>query len=80
MTPRPPIESITYISAEGNPHQFVVGRNATEIRETEESSEYTFVPWVEVWDGEFLCARFNQHKLERILYQRKPCPEPNIKF
>lgn len=69
MKDRPPVNSICYISAEGNPHQYIVGRGGvTEIREVEESSEYSFVPWVEVWAGRNLLARFNQHKLEHILY------------
>ena len=68
---RPPIERITYISAEGNPCIYAVGVNATEIRETEECSECCMIPWLEVWDGESLIARFNQHKVELILYQRR---------
>lgn len=70
MTPRPQIERITYISAEGNPHLYVVGRGVTEIRETEECGEFCMIPWLEVWDGESLLARFCQHKVEHIIYRR----------
>jgi hypothetical protein len=71
MLKRPPIESICYISAEGNPHQFIVGRGGvTFIGETQENSEYCLIPWIEVWDGEKIVARFNQHKVEHILYRR----------
>jgi hypothetical protein len=68
---RPPVQEICYISAEGNPSSFIVGRGVTEIREVEENSEYCMIPWVEVWDGEDLLARFNQHKLEHILYRQR---------
>jgi hypothetical protein len=73
MATRPPIERITYISAEGNPHVYqcsALGRNCSEIREVMENGEYCTIPWIEVFDGEILLARFNQHKLEHILYQR----------
>lgn len=71
MVKRPPVERITYISAEGNPHQFIVGRGGvTFIGETEENGEYCTIPWLEVWDGDTIVARFNQHKLEHILYRR----------
>ena len=66
---RPSIRSIAYISTEGNPDSFHVGSyNVTEIREVEENGEYCMIPWVEVWAGEKLIARFNQHKLEHIFY------------
>ena len=68
MIDRPPIHMISYITTEGNPCSFTVGCGCTEIREIEESGEYAFVPWVEVWNGERLLARFNQHKLEHIIY------------
>lgn len=71
MQVRPPIQRITYISAEGNPCVYEIGRGATEIREVQESSEYSYIPWVEVWSGDDLLARFNQHKLEHIIYQRR---------
>jgi hypothetical protein len=65
---RPPISEICYISAEGNPHRFIVGLNCSEIREVQENGEMAFIPWVEVWHGEKLLFRANQHKLECILY------------
>jgi hypothetical protein len=65
---RPPISRITYMTAEGNPGIFDVGANCTEIRETEEYGEYTAIPWVEVWNGDKLMFRSNQHKLEHIIY------------
>ncbi len=68
MINRPPIHAICYTSAEGNPHTFIVGFGCTEIREIEECGEQTFIPWVEVWDGEKLLFRSNQHKLEHIVY------------
>ena len=68
MIDRPPIHMISYITTEGNPCSFTVGCGCTEIREIEENGEYAFVPWVEVWNGERLLARFNQHKLEHIIY------------
>ena len=68
MNSRPPIQRITYISSEGKQHNFIVGCGCTEIREVEESGEYTFIPWVEVWNGEKLLFRANQHTLERIIY------------
>ena len=68
---RPPVHKICYISAEGNPHTFSVGNcGITELREVEENSEYCVIPWLEVWAGDKLLARFNQHKLEHILYVR----------
>jgi hypothetical protein len=68
---RPRIERICYTSAEGNPHVFEECRGGiTEIRETEENGEYCMIPWVEVWAGDSLIARFNQNKLEHILYRR----------
>jgi hypothetical protein len=70
MKERPPIERITYTSAEGNPCVFQVGQGCSEILETEENSEYCMIPWVEVWDRSSLLARFNQHKLEHIIYRR----------
>lgn len=70
MNDRPPIQKICYISAEGNPCVFMLGRNGiTEMREVEENSEYCTIPWLEVWAADVLVARFNQHKLEHILYQ-----------
>jgi hypothetical protein len=68
MTDRPPIQSICYIDAQGNPNTFNKGLNCTEIREVEECGDMSFVPWVEVYRGDTLVARFNQHKLEHILY------------
>ena len=69
MAERPPITKICYTSAEGNPYVFIVGRDGiTEIRETQECSEYCHIPWLEVWAGEALRARFNQHKVEHIIY------------
>lgn len=71
ISERPPIESICYISAEGNPHQFVVGQGGISfIGETEENGEYCMIPWLEVWDGEHIVARFNQHKVEHIFYKK----------
>lgn len=68
---RPPVERICYISAEGNPHVFIVGRDGvTDIRETEEGAEYCYIPWLEVWAGDAMLARFNQHKVEHIIYRR----------
>jgi hypothetical protein len=68
MIDRPPIHMISYITTEGNPCSFTVGCGCTKILEIEESGEYALVPWVEVWNGERLLARFNQHKLEHIIY------------
>lgn len=69
MKDRPPIVTICYITAEGNPSIFTVGSaGVTEIREVEEFGEYSAIPWVEIYKGEFLTARFCQHKLEYILY------------
>lgn len=65
---RPPIREICYFSAEGNPHTFAVGKGCTEIREIEENGELAFIPWVEVWDGDKLLFRANQHNLEHIFY------------
>jgi hypothetical protein len=73
---RPPIRMICYIDSHGNPHEFNVGSRyefkgtdvVTEIREVGEYGEYTMIPWVEVWSGINLIARFNQHKLEHIFY------------
>ena len=71
MAERPAIDMIAYTSVEGNPHSLVVGYNGiTEIREVNESGEYSFIPWVEVWAGDRLHARFNQHKLDHIFYKK----------
>lgn len=69
MKDRPAVQRICYISAEGNPHVYELNRNCvTELREVEENGEYSTIPWLEVWQGNKLIARFNQHKLEHILY------------
>lgn len=68
MESRPAIASICYTSPEGNPCQFIVARNCTQIRETQENGEYCPIPWLEVWDRDTLVARFCQHKVEHILY------------
>ena len=69
MSSRPPVRMICYYSAEGNPHQFVAGAGGiTELREVQECSEFCYIPWIEVWAGDQLRARFNQHKLEHIFY------------
>jgi hypothetical protein len=68
MINRPPVQQICSIDENGNPGTYTVGRGCTEIREVEEPGEYALIPWVEVWDGERLIARFNQHKLESIIY------------
>jgi hypothetical protein len=68
MINRPPIRMISYITTEGNPCSFTVGCGCTEIREIEECGEQAFIPWVEVYDGEKLLFRSNQHKLEHIVY------------
>jgi hypothetical protein len=39
-------------------------------KQMSEQKEFCFIPWLEVFDGESLIARFNQHKVEHILYQR----------
>jgi hypothetical protein len=69
---RPPISAVWYTSLEGNPCCYRVGQGVTRIVETKEMAEYTFVPWVEIWDGDSLIARFNQHKLDAIVYERRP--------
>jgi len=70
MSDRPSVQKICYISPEGNPSEFILGRGGvTDIRETEENGEYSTIPWLEVWAGENLLARFNQHKLEHIIYK-----------
>ena len=76
MIDRPPIQMICYNDSRGNPVELRVGypfefkgtQNITEIREVEDDSEVCFIPWAEVWAGERLVARFNQHKLEHIFY------------
>jgi hypothetical protein len=69
MINRPPIKMIGYTDNEGGyPHTFTVGRDCSAILEVEESGEYSFIPWVEVWQDEKLLARFNQHKLDEIHY------------
>ncbi len=69
MHERPPIRAIGYTTSEGNPAQFIVGRDSVlEIREVGELSEYAIIPWVEVWAQSRLLARFNQHKLDHIFY------------
>lgn len=71
ISSRPAIVEICYISADGNPHTLRVGSNGiTEIRETQEGGEYCLIPWLEVWAGDTLTARFNQHKIEHIFYRR----------
>lgn len=65
---RPPIQMICYTDSHGNPHTFTVGCDVTEIREVEECGEMAFIPWVEVWNGDRLIFRSNQHKLEHIVY------------
>ena len=59
---------IFYLDSQGNPKEFTVGCGCTEIRELEESGEYSFVPWVEVWSGDTLLFRASKHKLEHIVY------------
>lgn len=71
MANRPPIERIGYIDPGGNPCQFIVGYKTTRIEETEENGEFCTIPWLEVWEGENLVARFNQHKVEHIFYRRQ---------
>lgn len=68
MANRPPIQQIEYIDEHGNPHTFTIGCGCTRILEVAENGEVCFIPWVEVWDGEKLLARFCQHKLEHIFY------------
>lgn len=68
MINRPPVQMICYTDEHGNPHTFTVGCDVTEIREVEENGEYAFVPWVEVYNGEKFLARFNQHKLDQVIY------------
>jgi hypothetical protein len=54
------MENMEYLSPETE--------TSTAILEVEESGEYSFIPWVSVWQGETLLARFNQHKLDQIYY------------
>ena len=68
MINRPAVRMICYTDANGNPHTYTVGCGCTEIREVEESGEMAWIPWVEVWNGEKLLFRSNQHKLEHIIY------------
>ena len=69
MGSRPPIQQISYLDADGNQREYIVGRGfVTAIRETNEAGEFCYIPWVEVWAGETLLARFSQNKLERIIY------------
>jgi hypothetical protein len=68
MAIRPKIDRFCYTTPEGNPGQFIAGANCSEIREVEEGAEYCYIPWLEVYDGENLLARFNQHKVEHIFY------------
>ena len=69
MINRPAVRMICYTDAQGNPGVFSVGGgDVSEIRETEENGEMAWIPWVEVWNGEKLLFRSNQHKLEHIIY------------
>jgi hypothetical protein len=69
MINRPPIKMIGYTDNEGGyPRTFIVGRDCSAILEVEEPGEYAIIPWVEVWQGEKLLARFNQNKLDEIHY------------
>lgn len=69
MINRPPIGSIEFTTTEGNPGNYIVGRNGVgRITEVEENGEYCFISWVEVWAGETLIARFPQNKLDCIRY------------
>jgi hypothetical protein len=69
MSERPPVRMICYTDSHGNPHEYQVGScDVTAIREVEENGEYSTIPWIEVWAGDKLLARFNQHKLEHIFY------------
>lgn len=66
---RPPIKYICFSEAEDD-HRYTVGScGVTEIKETQECGEYSHIPWVEVWAGEKLLARFSQHKLDGIFYE-----------
>lgn len=66
---RPAVRLICYNDSHGNPSVFTVGvAGITEIREIGEDGEYAMIPWVEVWAGDKLLARFSQHKLEHIFY------------
>jgi hypothetical protein len=71
MNNRPAILEVGFYSTAGNPHNYVVGKaGITEIKETEECGEYASIPWVEVYAGNELIARFCQHKLEHIYYAK----------
>jgi len=75
MAGRPAITFITRTDENGNPNVISVGGaidykkdSVTEIREVEEYGEYAAIPWVEVYSGEKLLARFSQHKLDSVFY------------
>ena len=69
MANRPPVREISFIDNQGNPRDYIVGcAGVTAIKETNECGEFAFIPWVEVWAGETLLARFCQNKLENIFY------------
>ena len=63
------MREISFIDSQGYPRFHIVGQaGITAIKEVEESGEFCYIPWIEVWAGETLVARFCQHKLERIAY------------
>lgn len=69
LSNRPPVHCIGFTSQRGNPHEYRVGQSGvTEICEVLEDAEYARIPWVEVYSGDVLVARFNQHKLDSIFY------------
>ena len=72
---RPAVTMIARTDENGNPNLISVGKAiaykgdlVTEIREVDEYGEFAAIPWVEVYSGEKLLARFNQHTLDGVFY------------
>jgi len=53
---------------DGNPVDYVVGRNCTRIELGSQNGEYCMIPYVLVWNDGNLLAEFCQHKASYIMY------------
>lgn len=58
----------------GNPMDYIVGRNCTRIEPTLKDGEYSRIPYLRVWSGDTCLAEFNQHKATFVRFSPEPLP------
>ena len=67
----------------GNPMDYIVGQNCSNIEAIYRDGEYSAIPYIRVWKDGLCLAEFNQHKATFVRFSPEALPlspEPEINF